>query len=179
MGSRSLTALAALAALGGAGCGSGSGDVRAPAGTQRGAETAVVRSVADGDTLRLRDGRRVRLVQIDAPESDECYAEGATSALRRLAPAGALVTLTRDPLLDAVDEHGRLLRYLSNGGLNVTVELVARGAAAPYFFRGARGRHAAALLRAARAARGARRGLWGACPGARLDPRRGAVTGRG
>jgi micrococcal nuclease len=179
VGSRPLIALAAAAALGVAGCGSGSNGGGATSGAQRVTETGLVRSVTDGDTLRLRDGRRVRLVQIDAPEVDECYAEEAASTLRRLLPGGARVILTRDPRLDAVDEHGRLLRYVSSGDLNVTVELVARGAAVPYFFRGARGRYADALLRAARAARGARRGLWGACAGARLDPRRGAVTGRG
>jgi len=41
----------------------------------------------------------------------------------------------------------------------VNVELVRLGAAAPYFYRGVRGRHADELLAAARAARAARRGL--------------------
>ncbi|HWH06437.1 MAG TPA: hypothetical protein VNT23_08375 [Gaiellaceae bacterium] len=45
-------------------------------------------------------------------------------------------------------------------GLLLNLELVERGAAAPpYFFRGDRGRHAAALLQAASGARDARRGL--------------------
>ena len=36
---------------------------------------AVVATVTDGDTVRLADGRRVRLVQIDTPElnTGECY----------------------------------------------------------------------------------------------------------
>jgi micrococcal nuclease len=45
----------------------------------------------------------------------------------------------------------------------VNVELVRRGAATVYFYRGERGRYAAQLLAAARQARAARRGLWGAC----------------
>jgi endonuclease YncB( thermonuclease family) len=45
------------------------------AGETRRSETAIVASVYDGDTLMLRGGRRVRLLQIDTPElgSGECY----------------------------------------------------------------------------------------------------------
>jgi endonuclease YncB( thermonuclease family) len=51
-------------------------------------ERAVVGSVTDGDTLRLRDGRRVRLVQVDSPElgTGECYSRAARTALLALAP---------------------------------------------------------------------------------------------
>ena len=47
----------------------------------------------------------------------------------------------------------------------------------PYFFRGERGVYADELLSAAKDARRERRGLWGACPGAKLDPNRGSLTG--
>ena len=56
--------------------------------------------VNDGDTLRLRDGRKVRLLQIDAPElRGDCYAKAALAALRQLAPNGTRVTLELDPRL--------------------------------------------------------------------------------
>jgi endonuclease YncB( thermonuclease family) len=64
-------------------------------------------------------------------------------------------------------------------GRLLNVELVERGAAAPYFFRGERGRHADDLLGAAERARAAGRGLWGRCPAARLEPGRSVSTGRG
>jgi endonuclease YncB( thermonuclease family) len=137
-----------------------------------------VKFVADGDSLELRDGRGVRLLQVDAPERGECHHDESGRALKRLAPSGQEVRLESDPMLDKRDQHGRLLRYLHVRGENVNVALVAQGAAAPYFFRGERGRYAAALLRAARSARVARRGLWGVCPRARLVPGLGAVTGR-
>jgi len=142
-------------------------------------DRAVVASVADGDTLRLRDGRRVRLVQIDAPElgSGECYSRAARAALLALAPPGTAVTLEADPALDRVDRYGRLLRYVRRGTANLNVELVRRGAAAPYFYRGDLGRYADELLRAARLAKTAKRGLWNACPGTALDPDRGIATG--
>lgn len=166
-------ALAALAVLAAAGCEDESRVVPAASAT------AVVGSVTDGDTLRLVDGRRIRLVQIDAPEQGECFHDGATRELRRLAPPGSRVSLAADPRLDRVDAYGRLLRYVLTGGTNVNLTLVERGAATPYFFRGERGLHARALLTAARSARGAGRGLWAACPRARLDPGRGALTGPG
>ena len=135
--------------------------------------------VYDGDTLTLTSGYRVRLLQIDTPElgSGECYSRAAKAALVSLVPAGSRIRLEPDPLLDKVDRYGRLLRYIHRGSLNVNVELVRRGAAAPYFYDGDRGRYAAELLADARRAKAARRGLWGACPGTRLDPDRAVDTG--
>ncbi len=143
-------------------------------------EAGIVASVYDGDTLTLTNGRRVRLLQIDTPElgSGECYSRAARTALVALAPPGARVALEPDPALDRVDRYGRLLRYVVRGGTNVNLELVRRGAAAPYFYRGERGRHAAALLRAAQQARAGRTGLWKACPSTALDPTRAVATGR-
>jgi endonuclease YncB( thermonuclease family) len=140
--------------------------------------TAVVDHVNDGDTLTLRGGRQVRLVQIDAPELfADCYGRAAARGLATLVPRGAHVILRRDPGLDATDKYGRLLRYVLVGRTNVNVALVRRGAASPYFFRKARGRYAGALLAAVDDARAARRGYWGACPGAALNPGLGAITG--
>jgi endonuclease YncB( thermonuclease family) len=135
-----------------------------PASARSSRTTATVARIVDGDTLVLRDGARVRLVQIDAPEAgSECYARQAGVELARLAPPGARVALEADPRLDRIDRFGRLLRYVHFGGRNVNVELVRRGAAAPWFYRGARGRYAGRLLSAVSSARGAERGMWGAC----------------
>jgi micrococcal nuclease len=137
--------------------------------------------VADGDTIVLRGGVTVRLVQIDTPEvyfHPECYGEQASAETKRLLHRGDLVRLVRDPVTSSTDVYGRLLRYvIRRDGLNVNLRLVADGAAAPYFFDGARGRYANALLRSAESARGAGKGLWGACPATVLDPRSGVATG--
>jgi len=158
------TVLAALAACG--------------AGGDRPAGTVTVARIVDGDTLDLADGRTVRLVQIDTPElgSGDCYSRKAAAVLAELVPRGASVTLEADPHLDRVDRYGRLLRYVRRGGTNVNLELVRRGAATVWFYQGDRGRYADALLRAAREARDARRGLWGACPRTPFDPLRPATT---
>jgi micrococcal nuclease len=127
--------------------------------------SAVVKRIGDGDTLDVRGGLRVRLVQIDAPElgEGECFARESKRELERLAPPGTPVELERDRTLDDVDRYGRLLRYVVRETRNVNVELVRRGAATPYFFRGGRGGHAGELLAALDEARRARRGMWGAC----------------
>src|SRR5687768_10435667 len=140
--------------------------------------TGTVGVISDGDTLRLANGSRVRLVQIDTPElGSECYARAARTALVRLAPVGSRVTLEADPALDRLDRNGRLLRYVFRGSTNVNLALVRAGAAAPYFFGGDRGRYAARLLSEAERAREARRGMWGVCRGTVLDPFRGIETG--
>lgn len=126
--------------------------------------TTTVERVIDGDTLVVRGGARVRLVQIDAPEAgEECYSRASTLELARLAGAGTRVALEIDPELDQADRYGRLLRYIHVGSRNVNLELVRRGAATPWFYDGDRGRYAARFLTATNAARAARRGMWGAC----------------
>jgi endonuclease YncB( thermonuclease family) len=96
-----------------------------------------VARVIDGDTLELRNGETVRLVQIDAPETDtECYASKSTKELRNLLPRGMEVRLESDPRLDARDRCGRLLRYLFEGGTNVNLVLVKRGPASVWVLPG-------------------------------------------
>jgi micrococcal nuclease len=126
---------------------------------------ATVGRVADGDTIELAGGTRVRLVQIDAPElgEGECYSRGALHELELLVRRGQRVELESDRRLDDVDRYGRLLRYVLAGATNLNVELVRRGAATPYFVHGVRGAHADELLAAVATARSAGRGMWGSC----------------
>jgi endonuclease YncB( thermonuclease family) len=138
-----------------------------------------VARVGDGDTLDVREGDRVRLVQIDAPElgEGECYARESRLELERLAAPGDGVELESDPELDDTDRYGRLLRYVHAAGTNVNVELVRRGAAAPYFRRGDEGMYADELLDAVDQARRSGRGMWGSCR-VSWDPLRAVATRR-
>jgi endonuclease YncB( thermonuclease family) len=138
--------------------------------------------VADGDTIALANGQRVRLVQIDTPEvyfGVECYGEQASTATKRLLPPGTRVRLYSEPATDRIDGYGRLLRYVvrARDGLNVNLRLVGEGAAAPYFYDGRRGRYAAKLDTMAKRARAGHLGLWGACPRTPYDPVAGVATG--
>ena len=141
-------------------------------------QAATIARVSDGDSLRLTNGQKVRLLQIDAPEREkDCYGRAAARALDALVPKGTRVILEPDAGLDDLDTYGRLLRYVLVDGENVNLSLVESGAAAPYFFRKERGRYAEDLLAAAKSARAVRRGLWGACPKAELNTGLGSVTG--
>jgi endonuclease YncB( thermonuclease family) len=139
--------------------------------------------VTDGDTVVLRNGQRVRLVQIDTPEvyfGTECFGRQASEVTKRLLPPGTQVVLTTEPATDVVDDYGRLLRYVVRvrDGVNVNLRLVAVGAAAPYFYAGRRGMYANRLEALAGRARAKGSGLWGACPHTRYDPYRGIETRR-
>jgi endonuclease YncB( thermonuclease family) len=148
----------------------------------RGGRSARIEYVVDGDTVQLTNGPRVRLVQIDTPEVynvPECYGKQASRITKRLLRPGTAVRLYREPKTDAVDAYGRLLRYVvrTRDGLDVNIQLVRVGAAAPYFFDYRRGRYAGELGRLARRARARDLGLWGRCPGTPWDPNHGVSTG--
>jgi len=95
-----------------------------------GAETVAVASITDGDTIDVihREGTigTVRLIGINTPESNECFASEAAAALAALTPVGATVGMTVD--VSDVDQYGRLLRYLWLGAMSVNEEMVRRGA---------------------------------------------------
>jgi endonuclease YncB( thermonuclease family) len=138
--------------------------------------------VVDGDTIDLTNGQKIRLVQIDTPEvyfTPECYGEQASAITKRLLAAGTLVKLYLEPATDSIDRYGRLLRYVvrARDGLNVNVQLVRIGAAAPYFYDARRGRFANLLERLAVEAKSLRLGLWGLCRRTPYDPDRGVATG--
>jgi endonuclease YncB( thermonuclease family) len=139
--------------------------------------------VTDGDTVVLRNGQRVRLVQIDTPEvyfGTECYGRAASRVTERLLPPGARVRLYVEPATDCIDDYGRLLRYVvrAKDGVNVNLALVAVGAAAPYFYEGRRGEYASRLEILAKSAKAKHLGLWGACPRTRYDPYHAIETRR-
>jgi micrococcal nuclease len=150
--------------------------------TAQGGATFRIDHVADGDTVDLTDGAKIRLVQIDTPEvyfTPECYGQQASAITKQLLPPGTAVRLAAEPATDLVDNYGRLLRYVirANDGLNVNLYLVKVGAAAPYFYHHRFGRYASQLVRLARYARSHRLGLWGACPRTPFDPYAGVATG--
>ena len=117
-----------------------------------------VLDVIDGDTIVVdinSEQVQVRLIGIDAPEAGECWADEATSMLRRL--VGQHVELAIDQ--SDRDQHGRLLRYVIAGGTGVNAEMVRLGAAIarPYPPDTSREKE---LEAAQRAARQAEAGLW-------------------
>lgn len=94
-----------------------------------------VDKIVDGDTLRLRDGRRVRLIGINAPEMGgrgrrtEAYAVQATRRLTGLVKANNNKVNLRvgDP---SQDRYGRVLAHAyDRAGVSLEAQLVAEGLA--------------------------------------------------
>lgn len=120
-------------------------------------------SVADGDTLTMQDGTKVRLLDINTPEIDhkggksEPYAREAADYLRRMVDE-KYVTIETGP--KDKDRYGRILGqvYLENGGW-VNGTMVRDGYAHVYTFAD-NAMYPAELLRYETQAREGRRGLW-------------------
>ena len=134
--------------------------------------------IYDGDTVTMADGMKIRLLQIDAPElaEGECFAQESKAALVNLLSKKGTVTLKADPASASYDRYGRALRYIFVGKINVNLEMVKLGAAAPYFYQGERGIYSAALLKAAQDAKLYKIGLWKTCPGTQLLPTKAITT---
>ena len=140
-----------------------------PADLQGGVQSVAVRQVIDGDTLRLKDGRNVRLIGINAPEigrkgrPSEPYAVAARQRLQALVKAsGGRVELL--PGTEPRDKYKRTLAHVfDRSGHNLEEQLLGEGlgyriAVAPN--TALRDCHQPAE----QAARSARAGLWGQPP---------------
>jgi endonuclease YncB( thermonuclease family) len=134
--------------------------------------------IYDGDTVTMADGLKIRLLQIDAPElaGNECFAKESKTALVKLLARKGTVTLKADPASASFDRYGRALRYIFVGKLNVNLEMIKIGAAAPYFYQGEKGIYSAAMLKAAQDAKFYKVGLWKTCPGTQLVPTKAITT---
>ncbi|MEU4607464.1 thermonuclease family protein [Kribbella sp. NPDC023972] len=113
---------------------------RSPTATGRPSSVASVASVVDGDTLRLVDGRTVRLIGVDSPERGECGFGPASTLTKRLT-LGKRVTLGTGARDDR-DRYGRILRYVQVGSTDVGLALLRAGlATARYDSRDGYGSH--------------------------------------
>ena len=96
----------------------------------------------------------VRMIGINAPESDECGGDSARDALTGLIDGQDLTLETGD---EATDQYGRLLRYVWVDGTDVNARMLALGEAV-----GLQNGHPreAEYLGVALDAMGRRRGMW-------------------
>lgn len=98
-----------------------------------GLASVTVQRVVDGDTLRLSDGRSVRMIGLNTPElgrkgrADEPFAVTARKRLEALVAAsdGRLAVL---PGKESKDNYGRTLAHLySADGANLEAQMLAEG----------------------------------------------------
>lgn len=118
-----------------------------------------VARVTDGDTIECADGRRVRLLLIDAPESDQGdFGRTATDYLERLVPLRTAVTLESD--LELRDRYGRDLAYAWLPDGRFVNEELARAGMVLVLSYPPNVRHIDRIRAAVAEARQAKRGLW-------------------
>ncbi|SFM43583.1 thermonuclease family protein [Nitrosomonas communis] len=87
--------------------------------------------ISDGDTLTLLDNQKqqikVRLAEIDTPESAQPYGSRAKQALSGLAYGKTVIVKVQD-----TDRYGRKVGRVYTDGLDVNAEMVRIGAAWVY-----------------------------------------------
>lgn len=98
-----------------------------------GLTSVAVQRVVDGDTLRLSDGRSVRMIGLNTPElgkqgrSDEPFAVAARKRLEALVAASDGRVGLR-PGKESKDRYGRTLAHLySADGVNLEAQMLAEG----------------------------------------------------
>ena len=128
-------------------------------------EEVVVVRVIDGDTVELADGRRVRYIGIDTPETVhpeedvECYGTEARDRNRELVE-GKIVEMQRG--IEDTDKYGRLLRYVHVDGRFVNALLVSEGYAHASF-SGEERRFSQVFVQLEQYSKLRDKGMWAAC----------------
>lgn len=149
-----------LAALGLSSCGGTS----APS-SKCGPSTATVANVVDGDTIELTDGQKIRYLLVDAPEitkgHNDCYGQEAAKFNTQMV-AGQTIELRYDEA-GCTDKYGRLLAYVSVGGVEVNARLVERGYACVLYLPPAGDARQIEFKKLESTARSNGAGVWGAC----------------
>lgn len=129
-----------------------------------GSEETEVQKVIDGDTVKLADGRIVRYIGIDTPETGagrrkvECFAKEAAERNRELVE-GKRVRLEKD--VSETDRYGRILRFVYLDGVFVNELLVKEGYATAFPYPPDL-TYREVFREAERTARASDSGLWGA-----------------
>lgn len=126
----------------------------------------LVTEVVDGDTFVIEDGIRIRMLNVDAPETGECYgAEAKENLVEGL--LGREVVLEKDQ--SARDNYGRLLRYVFTYEENpetdselVNAEVVRQGFALEDYVSPNR-RYLSQIQAGEREAQEEGVGIWGEC----------------
>lgn len=120
-----------------------------------------VKWVPDGDTLLLQSGDWVRLVGVDTPETGkdgkqgQYYAREAQAILKQLVADGVVLRVT------GRDRYRRLLAVAyTPSGLEINSELLRRGAAFYYWFKGHSARMRTAMVGVQIEAMSSGRGFW-------------------
>jgi micrococcal nuclease len=118
--------------------------------------SAIVSKIIDGDTIKLQNGDKVRLLGINTPEMGQPYYEEATDRLKELIE-GKTVALEKD--IEDKDQYERLLRYIYIDDTFVNLEMVREGYANVYLIS-PKTKYSDEFEKAEEEAKIAGRGIW-------------------
>jgi micrococcal nuclease len=128
-------------------------------GSGRDASACTVTRITDGDTVACEDGRRIRLLLIDAPEmSQGPFGVEAKRALEAIMPVGSVARVELD--VEMMDRYQRTLAYLYDGAGRMINEEMARLGYALMLTYPPNVLHVERIGAAVEQARESRRGLW-------------------
>ncbi len=130
--------------------------VRPPAAAAQSSQCTVV-YVVDGDTINCREGERVRLLLIDAPDHGP-FGDLARRALAALLPVGSSFRLELDERVH--DGEGRLLAYVFRDDGRMVNEMMVRQGYAFLKPSAVNQRYGELLREAESLARGRQLGIW-------------------
>lgn len=133
-------------------------------------EQALVAEVVDGDTIELGDGKTVRFIGIDTPETVDprrsvgCFGKEASHRTKELL-SGKEIILQKD--VSEADKYKRLLRYvflpLQNGQILFVNDYLVREGFAKVLTYPPDVKYNEQFRQAEKEARETGRGLWGKC----------------
>lgn len=137
-------------------------------------QEATVTKVVDGDTIDVRlNGKeeKVRLIGINAPETNECFGNESTERAIELLGLKS-VSLEADPSQGERDKYRRLLRYVFVNGMSFEEIMIREGFAKEYTYRTAY-KYQSLFKSAQSDAQNNKRGLWadGACSSSNIEPK--------
>lgn len=92
-------------------------------------EPAVIARAIDGDTIELADGRKARLININAPETGEFTSQEAVLFLKQFESKPVNIGIV------GVDHYGRLLIKVYYAEIYLNLKLVEEGFTHPYLVR--------------------------------------------
>ncbi len=99
----------------------------------------VVNKVVDGDTIKLKNGKKVRYIGINTPEVDGPYTKEqpfgkeASAKMKEFLKPDDRVCLIYDLVGNKIDKYDRILAYVYNeSGKNLNAEMVKLGLAKVY-----------------------------------------------
>lgn len=133
-------------------------------------ERVLVTEVIDGDTVKVENGKTVRLLGVDTPEtkdprkSVQCFGKEASNELKRLIDK-KYVILEKD--ISETDKYNRLLRYiylpLDNGQVLFIQDYLVREGFATALTFPPDVKFSEQLREAEKFAKEQKKGLWGRC----------------